>query len=69
MGYNKIYWNNYTNILWVGSRNIKLHIFPNKITIGGDERYFLCAAVVVWIVSRLIGSSSVFCNEWLFLYA
>ena len=36
---------------------------------AGDERYLVCAAVAVWIVSRSIGSSSVFCNEWLFLCA
>ena len=29
----------------------------------------VCVAVAVWIVSRSIGSSSVVCNEWLFLCA
>ena len=33
------------------------------------KRYLLCAAGAVWIVSKSIGSSSVFCNEWLFLCA
>ena len=42
--------------------------FPNKIIIGGDERQILWAAVVDWLVSKLIGFSFVFCKEWLFLY-
>ena len=43
--------------------------FPCKVASAGDERYLVCAAVAVWIVSSSIGSSYVFCNEWLFLCA
>ena len=38
-------------------------IFPCKVAAAGDERYLVCAAVAVWIVSRSIGSSSVFCQR------
>ena len=55
-------------LFWGGSRSTKPCIFPCKVAAAGDERYLLCAAGAVWIVSRSIGSSSVFCNEWLFLY-
>ena len=44
-------------------------IFPCKVTAAGDERYLLCAEGAAWIVSRSIGSSSLLCNEWLFLCA
>ena len=47
----------------------KLCIFLCQVAAAGDERYLLCGAGAVWIVSRSIGSSSVFCNEWLFLCA
>ena len=43
--------------------------FPCKVAAAGDERYLVCAAVAVWIVSSSIGSSYVFCNQWLFLCA
>ena len=56
-------------LFWGGSRSTKPSIFPCKVAAAGDERYLVCAAVAVWIVSRSIGSSSVFCNEWLFLCA
>ena len=56
-------------LFWGGSRSTKLCIFPCKMAAAGDERYLVCAAVAVWIVSRSINSSSVFCNEWLFLCA
>ena len=36
--------------------------FSCKVAASGDEGYLLYAAVAVWIVSRSIGSSSVFCN-------
>ena len=56
-------------LFWGGSRSTKPCIFPCKVASAGDERYLVCAAVAVWIVSSSIGSSSVFCNEWLFLCA
>ena len=56
-------------LFWGGSRSTKPCVFPCKVAAAGDERYLLCAAGAVWIVSRSIGSSSVFCNEWLFLCA
>ena len=56
-------------LFWGGSRSTKPCIFQCKVASAGDEKYIACAAVAVWIVSRSIGSSSVFCNEWLFLCA
>ena len=56
-------------MFWGGSRSTKPCIFPRKVASAGDERYLVCAAVAVWIVSSSIGSSSVFCNEWLLLCA
>ena len=56
-------------MLWGESRSTKPCIFPCKMASAGDERYLVCAAVAVWIVSSSIGSSYVFCNEWLFLSA
>ena len=56
-------------LFWGGSRGTKPCVFPCKVAAAGDERYLLCAAGAVWIVSRSIGSFSVFCNEWLFLCA
>ena len=53
-------------MLWGGSRSTKPCVFPCKVAAAGDERYLVCAAVAVWIVSSSIGSSYVFCNEWLF---
>ena len=50
-----------------GARN--LGFFLCKVAAGDDERYLVCAAVAVWIVSSSIGSSYGFCNEWLFLCA
>ena len=43
--------------------------FPCKAAAAGDERYLVCAAVAAAVVPDAIGSSSVFCNEWLFLCA
>ena len=40
--------------------------FPCKVAAAGDERYLVCAAVAAAVVPAGIGSSSVFCNEWLF---
>ena len=59
----------YAAMLWGGSRSTKPCIFPCKVAAGDDERYLVCAAVAVWIVSSSIGSSYGFCNEWLFLCA
>ena len=56
-------------LFWGGSRSTKPYVFPCKVASAGDERYLVCAAVAVWIVSSSIGSSSVFCNGWLFLCA
>ena len=52
-------------MLWGGSRSTKPCVFPCKVAAGDDERYLVCAAVAVWIVSSSIGSSYGFCNEWL----
>ena len=52
-------------MFWGGSRSTKPCVFPCKVAAAGDERYLVCAAVAVWIVSSSIGSSYVFCNEWL----
>ena len=56
-------------MFWGGSRSTKPCVFPCKVASAGDERYLVCAAGAVWIVSSSIGSSYVFCNEWLFLCA
>ena len=50
-----------------GARN--LVFFSCKVVAAGDERYLVCAAVAAAVVPDAIGSSSVFCNEWLFLCA
>ena len=44
-------------MLWGGSRSTKPCVFPCKVAAGDDERYLVCAAVAVWIVSSSIGSS------------
>ena len=44
-------------MLWGGSRSTKPCVFPCKVAAAGDERYLVCAAVAVWIVSSSIGSS------------
>ena len=56
-------------LCWGGSWRTKPCVFPWKVAPAGDERYLVCAAVAVSIVSRSIGSASVFCNKWLFLRA
>ena len=43
--------------------------FPCKAAAAGDERYLVCAAVAAAVVPGVMGSSSVFCHEWLFLCA
>ena len=50
-------------MFWGGSRSTKPCVFPCKVASAG------AAAGAVWIVSSSIGSSYVFCNEWLFLCA
>jgi len=56
-------------LCWGGRRSTKPCIFPCKVAAGGDERYLLCAAGAAGVVPDVMGSSSVFCNEWLFLCA
>jgi len=43
--------------------------FPCKVAAAGDERYLVCAAVAAAVVPGVMGSSSVFYNEWLCLCA
>jgi len=35
---------------------------------AGDERHLACAAVAAGVVPGVMDSSSVFCNEWLYLH-
>ena len=56
------------NVGWGGSRSTKPCIF-SKVGAGGDERHLVCAAGAAGVVPDAMGSSSVFCNEWLFLCA
>ena len=56
-------------LCWGGSRSTKPCIFPCEVAAARDERYLVRAAVVAAVVPGVIGSSSVFCNEWLFLCA
>ena len=44
-------------------------VFPCKVAAGGEEGYPVCVCVGVAAVPSVIGSSSVFCNEWLFMCA
>ena len=44
-------------------------VFPCKVALAGDASYLLCATVAAAVVSTAIGSSSMFCNEWLFMCA
>ena len=52
-------------LCWGGSRGTKPCIFLCKVAAAGDERYLLCAAGAAGVVPDAMGSSSVFCNEWL----
>ena len=57
-------------LCWGGSRSTKRCVFSCKVVAAGDERYcIVCAAVAAAVVPDAIGSSSVFCNEWLCLCA
>ena len=51
------------------SRGRKSCVFPCKVAPAGDERYLVCAAGAAGVEPSAIGSSSVFCNEWLFMCA
>ena len=51
------------------SRGRKPCVFPCKVAPAGDERYLVCAAGAAAVEPGAIGSSSVFCNEWLFMCA
>ena len=55
--------------LVLGSRRTKPCVFLCKVAAADDERYLLCAAVAAGVVPSVIGFSSVFSNEWLFLCA
>ena len=43
--------------------------FSGKVAAAGDERYLVCAAGAAAVEPGAIGSSSVFCNELLFMCA
>ena len=68
-----IHWNGCMNVAWGlcwgGSQSTKPCIFSCKVAAAGDERYLLCAPGAAAVVPTVMGSSSVFCNEWLFLRA
>ena len=51
------------------SRGRKPCVFPCKVAPTGDERYLVCAAGAAAVERARIGSSSVFCNECLFMCA
>ena len=50
-------------------RGRKPYVCPCKVAPAGDERYLVCAAGAAALEPGAIGSSSVFCNEWLFMCA
>ena len=49
------------------SQGRKPRVFPCKVAAAGDESYLLCATGAAAVEPSAIGSSSVFCNEWLFM--
>ena len=57
------------DLCWGESRSTKPCIFPRKVASAGGGSYLLCATGAAAVVSTAIGSSSVFCNEWLFMCA
>ena len=57
------------DLCWGESGSTKPCVFPCQVASAGDGRYLLCAAGAAAVVSGAIGSSSVFCNEWLFMCA
>ena len=56
-------------LFWGGSRSTKPCVFPCKVAAADDERYLVCAAGAAGAVPDAIGSSPLFCNEWLCLCA
>ena len=54
-------------LFWGGSRSTKPCVFLCKVAAADDERYLVCAAGAAGVVPDAIGSSSVFCNDWLCL--
>ena len=69
----RLHWNGCVKvacaILWGGSRSTKPCVFPYKVAAGDDERYLVCAAGAAGSFHARIGSSYVFCTEWLCLSA
>ena len=53
-------------LFWGGSRSTKPCIFLVKWLQPAMKVPRVCAAVAAAVVPDAIGSSSVFCNEWLF---
>ena len=51
------------------SRGRKPCVFSGKVAPAGDERYLVCAAGAAALELARIGSSTVSCNEWLFMCA
>ena len=47
-----------------GSLGKKPCVFFGKVAPAGNQRYLVCAAVVVPSFWCVIGSSSVLCDEW-----
>ena len=47
-------------MFWGGSRSTKPCVFPCKVVAAGDERYLVCAAVAVGVVSCANCSSYMF---------
>ena len=56
-------------LCWGESRSTKPGVFPCKVASIGDGSYLLCATGAAAVILTAIGSSSVFCNEWLFMCA
>ena len=54
----------YMGFVLEDSLGTKPCVFPCKVALAGDERYLGCAAVADRSFWCVIGSSSVFCNEW-----
>ena len=61
------------NVAWAlfrgGNRRTKPCVFPCKVAAADAERYLVCAAGAAGVVPDAIGSSPLFCNEWLCLCA
>jgi len=50
-------------MFWGGSRSTKPCVFPCRVAAAGDERYLVCVASAAGVVSVVIGSFYVFCNN------